>query len=330
MIDSLKLLLRGFMVGLSAVGLLLSTANGGSAESYPDHPVRIILPYSAGSGADLVGRIIASKLTDVFKQNFIVENRPGTAGMAGVAAAAKSTPDGYTLLLTATQQVITPSLFKSMPYDIEKDLIPIARIAYHELVLAVPATLDVNSVQELVAYIKGHSGDMNYGSTGVGTSLHLAGAFFANLAGLHISHVPYSGTSQALIGLSRGEIQYMFYSQDQLMPFVQSGKIKLLASTGDSRPSWSAQLPTVKESGYPKFSLYSWHGLSAPAKTPKPIIDALDNALAKVLSDPDTKQKFERAGTSAAYLGQEEYRKFFHSEIARYRDIVLMAGVPQN
>ncbi len=305
---------------------LCALASQASAQSYPDRTIKAIVPFSAGSGADMVARISMPKLSQTLNQNIVIENRPGSSGIAGTDAAAKSTPDGYTLLMTATQQVITPSMHKSMPYDMVKDFIPIARLTIHPLVMAVPSSLPVKSVAEFVAYVKARPGKLNYASTGVGSSIHMSGAYFIQQAGLDMAHVPYVSPAQATLGLGRGDVQLMFYGHNQLTAEVQSGRVRMLATTGSVRPEWGHGLPTIKESGYPNYQLYSWQGLFAPAGTPKPIVDILDKAVATALNDPDVKARFDGAGTSAKHLGGEEFRTFFLSEIERYKEIVAVSG----
>jgi tripartite-type tricarboxylate transporter receptor subunit TctC len=300
------------------------------SETYPDRLIKVILPYSPGSGADVVTRLAMEKLSTVLKQSIVIENRPGSAGIAGTVAAANSPPDGYNLVTIATQQAITPSLYKKLPYDILQDFSPVARLTLHPLVLAVPASLPVNSVPELVAYAKQRPGELNYGSTGVGTAIHLAGAFFTRVADFNATHIAYTTTSDALVALSRGDIQFMFYGHEALAGVIQSGQVKLLASTGDSRPSWGQDFPTVKETGFPTYSIYAWHGVLAPKRTPKEAIDVLDAAVAQVLADPTLRKKYEDAGVSPNYLDDDDFGKFLAAEIARYGEIVKLAGLQPN
>lgn len=310
-----------------AAGTAALAARYAVADAYPDRPIRVILPYSAGSGADIVTRLTMDSLSSALKQSVVVEDRPGSAGISGTLAAAKAAADGYNLAVIATQQSITPSLYKTLPYDILRDFQPVARLTLHPLVLAVPGSLPVKSVQDLAAYAKARPGTLNYGSTGVGTAIHLAGALFVSVAGLTVTHIAYSSTADALTALSRGDISFMFYGHESLGPLVQAGQLKLLATTGDVRPSWAADLPTVKESGYPTYSLNSWHGVLAPAGTPKDIVGLLDKALAEVLSNPDLKAKFEKVGATPNYLDAEAFTAFFVAEVKRFKNIVEVAGI---
>ena len=286
-----------------------------------------MVPYSAGSGADVAARIVMQKLSADLKQNIIVENKPGGSGIVGSNAVARSTPDGYTLLEGVTQHAINPALVKNLPYDTTADFLPIARITSQPLVLAVNSALPANSVSELVAYIKQHPGKINYASTGIGTSIHLAGAYFAYKAGLDMSHVPYTAASQAVVDLGRGDVQLIFYPYLPILPAIQSGNAKILATTGAERSSWLPGVPTMIESGFPEFAMPAWQGIFAPANTPKPVIEILQQELAKVMTDPAVRKALEATGTDVYYAPSDQFGKFVQSEIARYRDIIAVTGI---
>lgn len=312
---------------ISLITMMLVIADSNAlAQTYPDRPINVILPYSAGSGADFAGRVTLPKLSQIIKQNMIIENRPGASGIPGTLAAAKAPPDGYTLLFSATQQVITPNLYKSLPYDMVKDFVPVTRLTYHSLPLAVSTTVPVNTLEELVAYVKARPGKLNYGSTGLGTAIHMMGAYFVNVAGLKMTHVPYSKAADAVVGLGRGDVQIMFYGHNALLPEIQAGRVKLLATSGAERASWAPQLPAVKER-YPDYVLYSWHGLFAPANTPRNVVDVLNRGLARVLRDPEVIDRFSNAGTSAQHLGGKDLEQFVVDEIERYKNIIKVSGM---
>lgn len=311
------------MTGGAAALAMYNTAGFGQA--YPDRSIRVIVPYSAGSGADFVARVSLPKLAEILKQNVVIENRPGASGIPGTLAVAKAPPDGYTLLFSATQQIITSAVSKDLPYDMTNDFVPVARLTYRDLPLAVSETLPVNTLEELVAYAKANRGKLNYGSTGVGTALHLMGAYFVHLAGIQVSHVPYSKAADAVVGLGRGDVQMMFYPQVALQPEIDSKRVKLLATSGAERSPWLKSLPAIKEL-FPEFVLYSWHGLFAPAKTSPRIVATLEKAMAEVLSAPDVAERFEKGGTSSNYLGGEELKRFVASETEVYARIVKVSG----
>jgi tripartite-type tricarboxylate transporter receptor subunit TctC len=308
------------------IAMLAMATTGASAQAYPDRNISVILPYSAGSGADFVARVTMPKLAQILKQNMIIENRAGSSGIAGTLTVAKAPPDGYTLLFSATQQVITPGLYKDLPYDMGAEFEPISRLTYHALPLAVSTTVPVNTLEELVAYVKANPGRLNYGSTGVGTALHLMGAYFVHLAGLQVAHVPYSKAADAVVGLGRGDIQFMFYSQTSLQPEIEAGRVKLLATSGAERAPWAKHLPAIKEL-YPEYVLYSWHGMFAPAKTPARIIETLNKGMAEVMRDPEVGERFAKSGASANHLGGDELKRFVAAEIELYRRIIQISGV---
>jgi tripartite-type tricarboxylate transporter receptor subunit TctC len=313
-------------IAASAV-LTFATASAVQAQDYPTRQIRAIVSYSAGSGADITARHTMAKLSEVLKQNILVENRPGTSAMVGTDAVAKAAPDGYTLLFSATQHAINPMLQKKLPYDTLKDFVSIARVTSQPLFLGVSTTLPVNSVAELIKLIKANPGKYNYASTGIGTSIHLAGAYFVSQAGLDMTHVPYTNQSQTMVDLGRGEVQIIFYTYQPLEPLVQTGRLKILASTGAQRSSWAPDVPTMEESGMPGFVMPAWHAVFAPAQTPKPIVATLEAALAKVAQDPAYKKLLEPTGTDVYYASSKELTVFLESEIKRFGAILKTAGV---
>ena len=308
-----------------SVAILAVCSTAGFGQAYPDRNIGVILPFSPGSGADFIARVTMPKLSQILKQNIVIENRTGSSGIPGTLAVAKSAPDGYTLLFSATQQIITSVMYKELPYNMTTDFEAIARMTYHALPLAVSATVPVNTFQELVAYAKANPGKLNYGSTGVGTSMHMMGAYFVHLAGINAAHVPYSKAADAVVGLGRGDVQFMFYPQVSLVPEIEAGRVKLLATTGAERASWAKNLPAVKEL-YPEFVLYSWHGLFAPAKTPVSVVETLSKGMAEVLNSPDVAERFGKAGTSPNHLGGEELKRFVTSEMDKYTQIMKISG----
>lgn len=296
------------------------------AETYPSRAIKVVVPYSAGSGADVSARLTVPRLSTVFDQNVVIENRPGTGAIVGTDSVAKAQPDGYTLLLGVTQHAINPTLQKKLPYDTVKDFIPVSRLTSQPLVLAVSSSLPVKSVAELVAYVRARPKTLNYASTGIGTSIHLAGSYFAHAAGLEISHVPYTNASQATVDLGRGEVQMIFYTYLPLVPEVQSGRARILAITGAERSSWLPEVPTMVESGFPGFVMPAWQGVFAPAGTPKEVVGVLEQAFAKVMADPDVKAKLEPTGTDVYYAPSREFGAFVQAQIDKYREVLTVSG----
>jgi tripartite-type tricarboxylate transporter receptor subunit TctC len=296
------------------------------SETYPNRPIRVVVPYSAGSGADITARQTMAKLSELLGQNIIIENRPGTSAIVGTDAVAKASPDGYTLLFGVTQHAINPTLQPKLPYDTLKDFVPVARVTDQPLYMAVNTAVPGKNVAEVIEHIKAAPGKYNYASTGVGTSIHLAGAYFAWQAGLQMSHIPYTNASQTLVDLGRNDVQVLFYTYQPLTPQLQAGRIKILGSTGAVRSAWAPDIPTMEEAGMPGFVMPAWHGVLAPAKTPKEIVDVLEKALAKVAQDPDYKKAIEPTGTDIYYAPSKEFGAFIESEIKRFGEVLNRAG----
>ena len=252
--------------------LTVFVTSSAHSETYPSRPIRLIVPYSAGSGADITARQTMAKLSEVLGQNIVIENRPGTSAIVGTDAVAKAAPDGYTLLFGVTQHAINPTLQPKLPYDTLKDFVPVARVTSQPLYMAVNSAVPGKSVAEVIAHIKASPGKYNYASTGIGTSIHLAGAYFAWQAGVEMSHIPYTNASQTMVDLGRGEVQVLFYTYQPVLPQMQAGRIKLLGSTGAKRSAWAPDVPTMEEAGMPGFVMPAWHGVFAPAKTPAEVV----------------------------------------------------------
>jgi tripartite-type tricarboxylate transporter receptor subunit TctC len=321
---TLRLFLSIAALALFALPLLATSP--ALAQTYPTRPIRVIIPYSAGSGADITARQTMAKLAEFLGQNVVVENRPGTSAIVGTDAVAKAAPDGYTLLFGVTQHAINPTLQPKLPYDTLNDFVPVARVTSQPLYMGVHTAVPGATVGEVIAHIKANPGRYNYASTGIGTSIHLAGAYFASQAGLTMSHIPYTNASQCIVDLGRGEVQVLFYTHSPLLPQVQAGRIKLLGSTGAKRSAWAMDVPTMEEAGMPGFIMPAWHGVFAPAKTPPDIVAVLEKALARVADDPAYRQTIEPTGTDIYYANSEQFGAFLRSEIQRFGAILKESG----
>jgi tripartite-type tricarboxylate transporter receptor subunit TctC len=286
----------------------------------------VIVPYSAGSGADITARQTMAKLSEILGQNIIIENRPGTSAIVGTDAVAKAAPDGYTLLFGVTQHAINPTLQPKLPYDTLNDFVPVARVTDQPLYMAVNTAVPGKDAAGVIEHIKTAPGKYNFASTGLGTSIHLAGAYFAWRAGVEMSHIPYTNASQTLVDLGRNEVQVLFYTYQPLTPQLQAGRIKILGSTGATRSAWAPEIPTMEEAGMPGFVMPAWHGVLAPAKTPQEIVDILEKALARVAQDPGYKKTIEPTGTDIYYAPSKEFGAFIASEIKRFGEILNRAG----
>ena len=297
------------------------------AADYPNRPVRMVVPFAAGSNIDGTARQFSPKFSEFLGQQVVVDNRGGAGGTIGAALVAKSQPDGYTILMgNAPTHGMAPHLYTNLAYDPIKDFTPVGRIDTASFVLAVSATLTVQSVAELVAYAKARPGALNYASSGNGTTAHLSGTLFNNKAGVDLKHIPYNSVPQALVDLSSGAVAIMFYPYQPLMPLVQTNKIRLLATTGRKRASYLPALPTVIEAGIPDFVAIAWHGIYAPAGTPRTIVDTIYKALAKAMIDPKVVASLVATGIDVDLAPAPEFAAFTRQEIDRYRVLIALSG----
>ena len=297
------------------------------ASTYPDRPIRLIVPFGAGSATDVIARQVTPKISELLGRQVVVDNRAGASGTIGATAVAKAPADGYTLLLgTVPTNAIAPSLDKNLPYDAVKDFAAVARIATSPYVLAVSATVPVHSVTELIAYAKARPGDLNYASTGNGTGTQLAAAFFNSRAGLNIKHIPYNGIGPLSTDLSSGTVHMIFYPYQGLLPLIQSGKVRVLATTGAKRSPSTPDLPTMVEQGMSDFTVGAWQGIYAPAGTPADRIQLLYNAIRKAMADPQVAASVTKAGNDIELADPVEFTAFTQREIERYRQIIQMSG----
>ncbi|MCC6949713.1 MAG: tripartite tricarboxylate transporter substrate binding protein [Bradyrhizobiaceae bacterium] len=300
--------------------------SGAAAEEYPSKPIRFIVPHAAGSAVDTVARQIGPRLAEKLGQQVIVDNRPGAGGIMGTDAAAKSPADGYTIMLAATQQVVNVSLYKSLPYDTLKDFVPVARVTSQPLLLAVSTSVPANTVPELLEYIKKKPG-ASYASIGPGSSLHLAGAFLAQEGQVKLNHIPYNVAIQAVADVARGDVLMIFYPYPLLKGQIESGKLKVLAHTGDQRLAYMPNLPTMVELGFKDFVLPAWHAFYAPAGTPRDRIDILYRNIAEILKNPEAAEKIEKIGIDIYLASPDEMAKIIPQEVEKYRKIIETAGI---
>ncbi len=329
MIASLKNALTGAGIAAAcALSMLTSLfAPLAPAASYPERPIRMVVPFASGSNIDITARQIMPKFSEFLGTQVVVDNRSGAGGTIGANVVAKATPDGYTLLMgNAPTHGVAPSMYKDLAYDPVKDFTPIVRISTASFVLAVSSTLPVKSVADLVNYAKARPGQLNYASSGKGTTAHLSGALFNSKAGVELTHIPYNSVPQALIDLGNGAVAVMFYPYQPLRPMIDQGRVRLLASTGAKRASYLPDLPTVIEAGIPDFAAFAWHGFYAPAGTRKPVVDVLYSALVKAVRDPKVALALRSAGVDVDILAPAEFAAFTKAEVERYRQVVALAG----
>ncbi|ROQ01516.1 tripartite-type tricarboxylate transporter receptor subunit TctC [Stella humosa] len=312
---------------LAGAAVLLLAAAPAGAQTYPAKPVRLVVPFPAGSTTDLVGRILAQKLGPALGEQVVIDNRGGSGGTIGTEHVARSAPDGYTLLMaTIGTHAINPALYKKITYDAVKDFAPVAQFGTAPNVLVVNPSVPVNSLAELVAYSRARPGEMNYGSSGNGTSNHLSGAMLASREKLDMVHVPYRGGAQAIEGLLRGDLKLMFYHYLPLLPFIEDGKLRPLAVTGAERVPALKSVPTMGEAGAADFVVSAWFGVYAPAGTPPVIVDRLNKEITGIMASADMRETLMKQGVDPVSGSPEDLATLMKAELVRWAAIVKAAG----
>jgi len=295
--------------------------------NYPVKPIRMVVPFPPGGATDIMARGVAQRLTEVWGQPVVVDNRPGAGGNIGSELVAKAAPDGYTLEMgTVGTHAINPSLYSKMPYDHVKDFVPVILVAGVPNVLVVNPSVPANSMQELIAYAKANPDKLNFASSGSGTSIHLSGELFKVMAGVQMRHVPYKGSAPALQDLLGGQVQLMFDNLPPSLPQIKAGKLRALAVTTAVRAPALPDVPTIAESGLPGFEASSWFGVLAPAGTPPAIVTKLNAEIAKWLATPEAKEKMLAVGASIAGGTPEDFARHIATETAKWAKVVQESG----
>ena len=314
---------------LALAGLALSCALAGAQETYPSKAVRIVVPFAAGGPTDQVARIVGAKLGELLGQPFLVENKAGAGGNIGADLVAKAPADGYTLLMaTVSTHAINPGLYKKMPYDPVKDFAPVGQVGVTPCVLAVNSSLPVTDVQGLIALLKANPGKYSYGSSGMGSILHLCGEQFKTSAGgLQAVHVPYRGSAPMMADLVAGQIAIAFDALPTVLPQVQGGRIRAIGGGMATRARAMPDLPTLQEQGVAGFECYTWNAILAPAKTPARIVGQMSEAINKALADPAVLKRLEDAGVDPTPGGTpEKLAAFIKAELAKWAPIIQASG----
>ena len=301
-------------------------APGVPAQQYPAKPVRLVTPFSPGGPVDITARILAQKMGETFNQQFIVESRVGASGMIGAEHVAKSAPDGYTVLVTASAHVIVPSLFSKMAYDPIRDFAPVSVVLTSPLLLVVTPSLPAKSVKELVALAKARPAELSFGSSGPGSSTHLTGELLKSVTGTKMNHIPYKGQGQAITDVITGQIQLMFLSPPAVKPFVDAGRLRPLAITSDTRFSQLPNVPTFIESGYKDLVTGSWYAVWVPAKTPEAIVSRLNSEIVRIVNLPDVRNRILDLGGVPVGNSPAEFDAFQKAESTRWAKIVRQSG----
>lgn len=311
---------------LFALALLAFSAGAAAAEDFPTHSIRLIVPFAPGGALDTVARVLSPSLSENLGQPVVVYNQAGGGSVIGMEAAAKAAPDGYTLLLDHSGIAYMPGLHRKLPFDPVTSFQGVITAVSGIYVLAVNPSLPVKSVAELIKYAKANPGKLSYGSAGVGSSLHLAGEFFKNEAGINIVHVPYKGASHAVTDLVSGQIQMMFGPATAILPLAKAGKLRALAVTSAKPSTLAPDLPTVAQT-LPGFEVIGWYGLAAPAGTPKDVVTKLNAAATKALKSPDMIAKLAKLGYEPIADTPDEASARIKSEVAHWTKIIRDAGI---
>jgi len=317
---------RAFALAVAAT--LAAAASGSSAQSYPNRPVRILVPFPAGAGVDIVARMLGLPLTDVWGQAAVVDNRPGAGGTIACELAAKAAPDGYTLLLgNISTFAMAPSLYKKVNYDPVQSFAPITLVNTSANVLVAHPSVPAATTQALIALAKAKPGQINYASAGSGTSPHLAAELFKSMAGVDLVHVPYKGSPQALTDLLGGQTQIMFASLVSALPHIRQARLRALGVTSLKRAAALPDLPAISEAGLRGYDVSVWMGIVAPAGTPPAIIAQLNRQIAALLQSPDIRERLAVQGLEAASNSPAEFRTYIASEVRKWAVVIKQAGV---
>src|SRR5687768_8740169 len=316
--------MKTFLIAASALA-----AFGAHAQepAYPVKPIRFIVGQAPGGATDIVGRLVASKMTEALGQNVVVENRTGAAGSIGAATVAKSPPDGYTVLVVSSSYSINPSLYSNLPFDPQKDLAPVSLLAEAPFLLVVHPSLPVKSVKELVALAKVKPGSLTYGSGGNGSSGHLAGALFEGAAHVKLLHIPYKGAGQALVDVLAGQITFMFASILSSTPHVKQQRLRALGVTSAKRSGAMRDVPTIAEAGLAGYATTTWYGLLGPAGMRPAIVERLSTAANKTVMAPELRDRMLADGAEPIGSSPADFQKHLAAEMAKWRKVVKSAGV---
>jgi tripartite-type tricarboxylate transporter receptor subunit TctC len=315
---------------MAALALTANFSAASQAQDYPTRPVRIIVPFGAGGPADVAARLLGNILQEKFSQPFVVENRTGAGGAIGTLEAAKSQPDGYTLLMMSNTQTANESLMSQAQrkYELMRDLTPIVPVNSSDLVIVVHPEVAAKTLQEFIALAKSQPGKLNYASSGTGTPYHMAGELFKAMAGIDVVHVPYRNSGEARSGVIGGQVQMMIDAVPAMAPNVTAGQVRALATTGKSRSSVLPDVPTVIEAGVPGYEATIWLGLMAPTGTPKPIIDKLNVAVNELVKRGDIVKLWTEQGAVPMSMSPEEFDKFLRGDIVKWAEVVKKFNKP--
>lgn len=313
---------------LTALLGLASVTTPASAEgSWPEHDVTVVVPFSAGGTTDMFARIFSTDMQMTYKEPFVVENKTGAGGTVGATSAARADNDGYTLLVgTASTHAIAPYVYKTLRYDAEKDFQPISLFAKVPNLLVVNNKLPIKTVQDLIDYAKAHPGELNFGSSGIGSAPHLPAELFQAMAGVKLNHVPYKASNEVMTALMGGFVDLAFDNITSALPQAQAGTVRAIAVTGLGRSAAAPELPTIADT-LPGFDAQSWHGLFAPAGTPRPIVEKIAADVKRIIGTPAVDAQLKAIGAVPSPMTPDEFAAFMAAERVKYREIVAKAGI---
>jgi tripartite-type tricarboxylate transporter receptor subunit TctC len=315
-------------IALAAAAFAATICGPVNADDYPSRPVKIIVPFGAGGPTDVYTRAIGEELRKALHQPFVMENRPGAGTTIGTDFVAKSPPDGYTLLMVSGTQTVNETLYAHKQYHLMRDLVPVAPLIDTDLVLVVHPSVQAKTLGELLALARSNPGTINYGSSGPGSNYHMAGELLKNLAGVDIVHVPYKGSTGARNDILSGQIQMLFDSVPTMAPMIKAGLVRALGTTGKTRSPILPDVPTIAEAGVAGFNATLWVGFMAPAATPQPIVDKLNQEITKIASRPDIKEAWEKTGATPTTMTQTDFKVFMDEQVAKWANVIKANHIP--
>ena len=301
-----------------------------AAQNYPNRPIRVIVPFGAGGPTDVFTRSLGEELRKALGQSIVMENRPGAGTIIGTTEAAKSAPDGYTLLMISATQTTVETLNPNKPYILIRDFVPVAALMNSELVLVVHPSVPANNLQEFLALARANPGKLNYASSGPGSNYHMAAELVKNLAGLDIVHVPYKGSTGARNDIISGQIEMMFDSVPTMAAMIEAGRVRALGTSGKVRSPVLPNVPTIAEAGVPGYEATIWIGVVAPVGTPQPIVDLLNREINNILLRPDIKESWQRQGANTMVMSPQEFGSYIQSEIDRWAKLIKANNIHVN
>lgn len=330
---SRRSILKGAVMGLAVLAAAWGTgsASTGSAlaDTYPSHPVTIVVPFAPGGSADVYARILAQQLNKQTNQSFIVDDRPGAGAIIGTEAVVTAKPDGYTLLLISNTHTVNETLFSKKPYVLMRDLVPVAPINSSDLVLVTRPGLGVKTMADLIKLAKAKPGDLTFASSGPGTPYHMAGELLKQMAGINILHVPYKGSDGARVDVMGGQVDMMFDATTTMAGAIKGGKVVALATTGDTKSAVLPDLPTVAET-VPGYNAVIWLGLMAPKGTPDDVVNSLNKMITKIAQDPAVVDAWKKQGAVPMVMNPKQFGDFINADVQKWAKVVKLSGAKSN